>query len=346
MAARESDPGVRVPSGSRDWFLPLTDPRARTLRSIGLGIVCISEVRRGFDWPGPGVSHLLLGTIEGEGFLEIDGHRRQLCQGDLVLCPAGVPRRFATRATHWKFLTIRLADHDRWAHLRGPRARSLPAHWLRRLLPPVEGMLAEHPRGTAVASHTQNTDGNGQSPSEYLSTQYGQFFDGYPFRTPNRELEAESPAARADVFALHATILRRQLEGMLATRAMPPDDEAIALAGLLSRVFDQPRGPWDAEVLASALGVSRATLYRSVKRLHRTSPAKLVERLRMEAACRLLSESQHSIDVIADQVGYASAFSFSAAFKRIVGQPPSQFRIAAEAGAARQSRSTGGHDGD
>jgi AraC-like DNA-binding protein len=89
----------------------------------------------------------------------------------------------------------------------------------------------------------------------------------------------------------------------------------------------------------STLGVSRTTLYRSVKRLHGTSPAKLVERLRMEAACRLLSESKHSIDVIGDQVGYASAFSFSAAFKRIVGQPPSQFRIAAAAGEANPARS-------
>jgi AraC-like DNA-binding protein len=109
-----------------------------------------------------------------------------------------------------------------------------------------------------------------------------------------------------------------------------------ANCGPLSTTFEQPRGPWDAEDLASALGVSRTTWYRSVKRHHGTSPAKLVESLRTEAACRLLSESQHSIDVIADQVGYASAFSSSAAFKRIVGEPPSQFRIGAAASEARQ----------
>lgn len=114
---------------------------------------------------------------------------------------------------------------------------------------------------------------------------------------------------------------------MLASNSTSPEIEAVALAGLLGRVFDKPRGPWHAEALASALGVSRTSLYRIVRRLHGTSPAKLVERLRMEAACRLLSESEHSIDLVADQVGYASAFSFSAAFKRIVGEPPSQFRI-------------------
>lgn len=177
---------------------------------------------------------------------------------------------------------------------------------------------------TAVASHTRNTGGDGETPTEYLSTHYGHFFDGYPFRNPDpdRKLAVE----RADAFVLHATILRQQLETMLAMASTSPDHDAIALAGLFSRVFDQPRGPWDAEDLARALGVSRTTLYRSVKRHPGTLPAKLVERLRMEAACRLLLESRHSIDVVADQVGYASAFSFSAAFKRIVGEPPSQFR--------------------
>ena len=59
-----------------------------------------------------------------------------------------------------------------------------------------------------------------------------------------------------------------------ASGAASPDNDAVALAGLFSRVFDQPRGPWDAEDLASALGVSRTTLYRSVKRHHGTSPAR------------------------------------------------------------------------
>jgi AraC-like DNA-binding protein len=195
-------------------------------------------------------------------------------------------------------------------------------------------MLAELPEGTAVASHTRNKRGPGETPTEYLSAHYGHFFDGYPFRLP--DLELEPAVERADAFVLHATILRQQLEGMLATSSTSSDDDAIALAGLFSRVSAQPRGPWDAEDLASALGVSRTTLYRSVKRHHGTSPAKLVERLRMEAACRLLLESRHSIDIVADQVGYASAFSFSAAFKRIVGERPSQFRTNAVANVPEQ----------
>jgi len=284
-------------------------------------IAGISEVGAGFDWSGPGVNHLVLGTIEGEGFLEADGLHLTLREGDLVLSPAGVPRRYATRAARWRFLAIRLADEVRWRYLREQRVRSLPGHWLRRLAPPVAGMLAEHPLGGAVPSHTHRSQHAGESPGEYLLSRYAD-------RMFEAAADDEPEEPRADAFELHATILRHQIEGMLTRRPdSERDDEAVALASLWSRVAERPRGPWDAEDLASALGVSRTSLYRMVKRHHAASPARLVERLRMDEACRLLSESRHSIEVIADQVGYASAFSFSAAFKRIIGKPPSLFRI-------------------
>ncbi len=310
---------VRVPAGSRDWLLPLADPRARPLREAEIGIVGISAVRRGFEWAGPGATHLVLGTIEGEGHIEAAGRRLPLRETDLVLAPAGLARRYATRSAHWKFLAIRLLAKPRWEHLPERGARRLPAHWLRRLLPPVEGMLAEHPLGGAVASHTARSQRAGEPPAEYL-------FSRYADRLAAAETDP-APGPRADAFGLHATILRHQVETMLARRAgAEPDAAAVALASLWSRVADRPRGPWDAADLATALGVSRTSLFRLVKRHHGTTPARVVERLRMDEARRLLAESRHPIEVIADQIGYASAFSFSAAFKRVVGRSPSGFR--------------------
>jgi len=194
----------------------------------------------------------------------------------------------------------------------------------------VEGMLAEHPLGSAVPSDTHGSRDGGEGPAEYL-------FSRYVDRLAEAGAEAEQEAPRADPFELHATILRRQIAAMLGKQPdSEPDDEAVALASLWSRVVDRPRGPWDADDLASALGVSRTSLYRIVKRQHGTSPARVVERLRMDEACRLLAESRHPIEVVADQVGYASAFSFSAAFKRCVGKPPSRFRLDAIRGAGRE----------
>ncbi len=320
--------GVRVPSGSRDWLLPLADPRARPLRGGGIRVVGISEVRKGYDWSGPAATHLLLGTIEGTGFFEAAGERRTLAPGNLVLTPAGIPRRHATRAAHWKFLAIRLADEARWQHLHARGCHALPGHWLKRIIAPIEGMLAEHPLGGAVDAHTQTSQPGGENPLEYLASRYAD-----RFALAGEEEGQETP--HPDAFQLHATILRSQLEGMLAGRggSEPAEagDEGVALASLWVRVRERPRGPWDSADLASALGVSRASLYRMVRRRHGTSPGKVVEGLRMEEARRLLSESPHSIEVIADQVGYASAFSFSAAFKRSVGEPPSRFRTGSAA---------------
>ena len=328
---------VRVPPGSRDWLLPLADPRARPLQKVGIGIVGISEVRAGFDWSGPGKTHLLLGTVAGGGFLEAGGERLTLREGDLALAPAEAPRRFGVQGEDWKFLAIRLVDNERWRHLVGRGARRLPGHWLQRLLAPVQGMLAEHPLGSAMPSHTQNSPGGGENPGEYL-------FSRYADRLAERDPEDPREAQRADAFALHATILRHQVESMLPSRADGEySDEAVALASLWGRVVDRPRGPWDAESLASSLGASRTSLYRMVKRQHGSSPGRMVERLRMDEACRLLSESGHSVEIIADQVGYASAFSFSAAFKRIVGLSPSRFRLEAARAAASEKGRPGDH---
>jgi AraC-like DNA-binding protein len=282
-------------------------------------IAGISEVLRGFDWRGPGATHLLVGTIDGVGRLEAGGPSRPIRPGELLLSPAGVARRYATRAARWRFLAIRLDDGGLWQHLRGRRVVALPDPWLRRLVAAVEGMLAEGTPGDTSLVQPLASPAVRASPVEYLS----RYADLFADREGGDDLAVPLP----DPFQLHATILRSQLQTMLAPRpAAAPGDEAVALAGLWSRVRDQPRGPWDTDTLASSLGVSRATLYRMVKRLHGTSPARVVEGLRMEEARRLLSESQHPIEVIAEQVGYASAFSFSASFKRVVGEPPSRFR--------------------
>jgi AraC-like DNA-binding protein len=323
MATRRAMSGVRVPAGSRDWFVPLSDPRARSLRRAGVRIAGISEVRRGFDWRGPGATHLVLGTIDGVGRFEAGGRSRAIRSGELLLSPAGVPRRYATRAPRWRFLAIRLVDGDPWQHLRGWGVEALPDDWLRRLVAPVEGMLAEHAPGDAIPMQPPTSRSVRESPAEYLSR--------YADRLGQPVSDDDPTVPPPDPFQLHATILRSQLQAMLAPRgAVPPGDEAIALAGLWSRVREQPRGPWDTDALASSLGVSRATLYRMVKRHHGMSPGKVVEGLRMEEARRLLSESQHPIEVIAEQVGYASAFSFSASFKRVAGEPPSRFRAVGE----------------
>lgn len=56
--------------------------------------------------------------------------------------------------------------------------------------------------------------------------------------------------------------------------------------------------------------------------------------MRMQHAQRLLSETQHSMQEVAEQVGYTSAISFGRVFKKVIGSSPSEFR---EEAARRQS---------
>ncbi|MGG6898011.1 MULTISPECIES: GlxA family transcriptional regulator [Rhizobium] len=55
-------------------------------------------------------------------------------------------------------------------------------------------------------------------------------------------------------------------------------------------------------------------------------PAKIVERLRVEAARLLMEQSRHPIDVIARQTGFADRDRMRRAFLRAFGQPPQAIR--------------------
>lgn len=325
---------VLVPRGSRDWLLPLGDPRALVLRNLGIWLAGISEVRRGFNWPGARAeTHLVLGSIAGSGTLHVAGRSWPLAPGSLVVTPAGLPRRYFTRAARWRLLMLRLADVSCWQHLRDGGVRAFADPWLARLRAPIEGMLAEDSPRAGVESHTKESRHGAQMPGEYLVSRYG---DRIGF---GRDLSAQA-ARGPNAFQLHAVILKNQLEAMLQPERPAQSDDTIALASLWSRVRDHPHAAWGTEDLATAMGVSRATLHRLVRRHHGCGPGRIVERIRMEEAKRLLSESRHPVQVVADQVGYASAFSFSAAFKRVVGESPSRFRN--EAASSRDAQ--GGPD--
>ncbi|MGY2401739.1 GlxA family transcriptional regulator [Pseudomonas sp. SDO5271_S396] len=71
---------------------------------------------------------------------------------------------------------------------------------------------------------------------------------------------------------------------------------------------------------------------RQFSRLFRTetgqSPAKAVERLRIEAARLLLESGDHSIDIIARETGFGDPERMRRAFLRAFGQPPQMMRRA------------------
>lgn len=84
--------------------------------------------------------------------------------------------------------------------------------------------------------------------------------------------------------------------------------------------------PWTTEALARAANMSASQFNRYVKLFHKATPMAVVLNYRMQRAREMLSFTDHTLEAIAANVGYETAFAFSRAFKRHVGKSPSDFR--------------------
>jgi transcriptional regulator GlxA family with amidase domain len=79
-------------------------------------------------------------------------------------------------------------------------------------------------------------------------------------------------------------------------------------------------------VLAQRVGMSPRNFARVFTSEMKTTPAKFVERLRVEAARRRLEESQNSMETIADECGFGNVNSMRNVFQRTLKIPPGQYR--------------------
>ncbi|WP_433003167.1 AraC family transcriptional regulator [Kribbella sp. CA-294648] len=95
---------------------------------------------------------------------------------------------------------------------------------------------------------------------------------------------------------------------------------------VLQAMHRSPADPWTLASLADIAGVSRTTLARRFTDLTGESPLGYLTDLRMTLAADLLAEPGSSVGAVARRIGYADAFSFSAAFKRERGISPSTLR--------------------
>ncbi|WP_027173200.1 GlxA family transcriptional regulator [Methylobacterium sp. 10] len=86
------------------------------------------------------------------------------------------------------------------------------------------------------------------------------------------------------------------------------------------------RNPLTVEELADAASVSPRQFSRIFREETGQSPAKAVERLRLEAAQLMLEDGRHSMDVVARDTGFADRNRMRRAFLRTFGQGPQSLR--------------------
>jgi AraC-like DNA-binding protein len=89
-----------------------------------------------------------------------------------------------------------------------------------------------------------------------------------------------------------------------------------------------PEHPWSVSELARRAGVSRAAFARRFTRLVGEPPMAYLTDWRLALASDLLLEPEATLASVARQVGYATPFALSAAFKRERGVSPRDHRRA------------------
>jgi len=91
-------------------------------------------------------------------------------------------------------------------------------------------------------------------------------------------------------------------------------------------VLDNLDKPLTVSMLAERVAMSPRNFARVFTKELRTTPAKFVERLRIETARRRLEESQNSMETIASECGFGNVNSMRNVFQRTLKIPPGQYR--------------------
>lgn len=94
----------------------------------------------------------------------------------------------------------------------------------------------------------------------------------------------------------------------------------------LELIHEDPARSWTIPQLADAVNVSRAALARRFTDLVGEPPMAYLTSWRLALAADRMLDPQLTLDTIAREVGYGSAFALSAAFKRERGMSPREYR--------------------
>lgn len=103
-------------------------------------------------------------------------------------------------------------------------------------------------------------------------------------------------------------------------------DPSVAAAARFIRLH--ACDPVGVDEVAEHVGISRRSLELRFNRSVGRTPGQEITRRQVQRARQLLIETDWSLNIVAHRAGYRDAVRLSKAFKREVGQPPSQFRQA------------------
>ena len=124
-----------------------------------------------------------------------------------------------------------------------------------------------------------------------------------------------------EVIRLHMDQLANNSTGWLAGLRDPLVGRALTL------LHARPAYAWTLEELASQAAASRSALADRFSQLVGCPPIQYLTQWRMQIAAKRLADPSAKVAAVAHEVGYDLEAAFSRAFKKVVGQSPSQWRI-------------------
>lgn len=78
--------------------------------------------------------------------------------------------------------------------------------------------------------------------------------------------------------------------------------------------------------IADRFNYNRSYMCRLFKSVHGKSPKEFIIDYKIQIACKLLLESDLSVDNVSNSVGYKDPFNFSKMFKKRIGLPPQEYK--------------------
>ena len=138
------------------------------------------------------------------------------------------------------------------------------------------------------------------------------------------EIVGDEPGQATVIDRLLDLLVVRCVRTVLATSPGPSGDDLVGRA--LRAIEEHPEHPWSVESLATHVGLSRAALARRFVLQMGEPPLTYLTRWRLALAADLLVSTDHTLAAIAAKVGYANPFALSAAFKRVHGESPRDYR--------------------
>ena len=142
------------------------------------------------------------------------------------------------------------------------------------------------------------------------------------------EMREQRPAREVVLSRLLEVLLIEALRSNAGTSASPGLVRALAdcrLATAIRSMHERPTHSWTVAELAKEAALSRSTFFERFSREVGVAPMEYLLAWRMALAKDMLRRNEGRMAEIAERVGYSSASTFSVAFTRHVGRPPTQY---------------------